>query len=116
MKITPIHDNILVSLVESNKEEVSQKGIITALANPDKNESAHKGTVVALGAGPAYGKSEKPKYAFGIGDTIYFKEYSGISFEEEGTKYKIISLEDVLAFEKHGNTKTTTVKKGAKKK
>ncbi|AAC71621.1 co-chaperone GroES [Mycoplasmoides genitalium] len=101
MNITPIHDNVLVSLVESNKEEVSKKGIITSLASNDKSDAnANKGIVIALGAGPAYGKTEKPKYAFGVGDIIYFKEYSGISFENEGNKYKIIGFEDVLAFEK----------------
>lgn len=78
--IRPLGKRILVIKVQ---EETTKSGIILA----QKEENNQRAKVVALGD-----VSE-----LSVGDTVIVKLQVGVEVEEDGKKYQIIDLEDVLA-------------------
>ncbi|MFW5489267.1 MAG: co-chaperone GroES [Desulfovibrio sp.] len=87
MKLTPLHDRVLVKRLE--EEEVTAGGIII----PDAaKEKPIKGTVVA--AGP--GKKDEPM-TVKEGDQVLFNKYAGTEVKIDGVEHLVMREDDILA-------------------
>ncbi len=87
MKLTPLHDRVLVKRLE--EEEVTAGGIII----PDAaKEKPIKGTVVA--AGP--GKKDEPM-TVKAGDQVLFNKYAGTEVKIDGIEHLVMREDDILA-------------------
>jgi chaperonin GroES len=87
MKLTPLHDRVLVKRLE--EEEVTAGGIII----PDAaKEKPIKGTVVA--AGP--GKKDEPM-TVKEGDQVLFNKYAGTDIKIDGVEHLVMREDDILA-------------------
>lgn len=92
MKITPLHDRIIVEAAK--KEEVSAGGIIL----PDSaQEKPHRGTVLAVGPGKTLDSGKKADTGITVGDEVLYGRYSGTEVNVGGKDYIILRAEDVLA-------------------
>ena len=92
MKIRPLQDRILVKRVD--EESKTSGGIII----PDTaKEKPQEGKVVAVGEGKALdnGSLRAPKVK--VGDKVIYGQYSGSAYKHEGTEYKIVREDDILA-------------------
>ena len=92
MNIKPLHDRIVVKPIEA--EELSAGGIVI----PDNaKEKPTQGEVVAVGEGKALdnGSLRAPKVK--VGDKVIYGQYSGAAYKHEGTEYKIVREDDILA-------------------
>ena len=87
MKFKPLHDRVLIGVLESNEKTAG--GIII----PDTaQEKPQKGTVVAVGNG----KKDEP-LTVKVGDTVLYGKYSGTELKLEGKDYMIMRESDILA-------------------
>ena len=92
MNIKPLYDRVVVKPIEA--DEISAGGIVI----PDSaKEKSTKGEVVAIGEGKALdnGSVRAPKIK--VGDKVIYGQYAGSTYKSEGTEYKIIKEDDVLA-------------------
>ena len=86
MKVKPMDDRVLVSLVEEETKTAS--GIII----PDTaKEKPTMGEVVAVGT------DEELKELIKEGDKVLFGKYGGEDISFDGNDYKIIQRSDILA-------------------
>lgn len=86
MKVKPMDDRVLVSLVE--EEQKTASGIII----PDSaKEKPTTGEVVAVGT------DEDLQEHIKVGDKILFGKYGGEELSFDGKDYKIIQRSDILA-------------------
>ena len=91
MKITPLHDRILVKRIE--EEEKTKGGIII----PDTaKEKPSEGKVVAVGKGKVGEDGKLMPLDVKKGDRILFSKYSGTEVNIEGDEHLIIREDDVL--------------------
>jgi chaperonin GroES len=91
MKITPLHDRILVKRIE--EEEKTKGGIII----PDTaKEKPSEGKVVAVGKGKVSEDGKLTPLDVKKGDRILFSKYSGTEVNIEGDEHLIIREDDVL--------------------
>ncbi len=91
MKVTPLHDRIVVSRIEG--EEKTTGGIII----PDTaKEKPQEGKVIA--AGPGKLDKEGRRVALGVkaGDRVLFAKWAGNEFNLDGEEYMIMKEDDVL--------------------
>ena len=75
-------------------EQMSAGGIVI----PDNaKEKPTQGDVVAVGEGKALdnGSLRAPKVK--VGDKVIYGQYSGSAYKHEGTEYKIVREDDILA-------------------
>ena len=92
MKVTPLHDRILVRRIEG--EEKTKGGLII----PDTaKEKPQEGKVIAVGKGKVNDDGEPRPLDVHKGDRILFGKYSGTEIELEGEEHLIIREDDVLA-------------------
>jgi chaperonin GroES len=84
-ELQPLNDNVLLELI-IEKEQKTASGIIIPDSAQEKPEYAK---VVALG------NIEKPGIT--VGDTVFYKKYTGTEVDFEGKKYLFIPYEDLLA-------------------
>ncbi len=92
MNLKPLYDRVVVKPIEA--DEVSAGGILI----PDNaKEKPTKGEVIAVGEGKALdnGSLRSPKVK--VGDKVIYGQYSGSSYKHEGTEYKIVREDDILA-------------------
>ncbi|MCC7247306.1 MAG: co-chaperone GroES [Lysobacter sp.] len=92
MNLKPLHDRVVVKPIEA--EEVTAGGILI----PDNaKEKPTKGEVLAVGEGKALdnGSVRAPKVK--VGDKVIYGQYAGSAYKHEGTEYKIIREDDILA-------------------
>jgi chaperonin GroES len=92
MNLKPLHDRVVVKPIEA--EEVTAGGIYI----PDNaKEKPTKGEVLAVGEGKALdnGTVRAPKVK--VGDKVIYGQYAGSAYKHEGTEYKIIKEDDILA-------------------
>ena len=92
MNLKPLYDRVVVKPIEA--EELSAGGIVI----PDNaKEKPTKGEVVAIGEGTALdnGSLRAPKVK--VGDKVIYGQYAGSSYKLEGTEYKIVKEDDILA-------------------
>lgn len=85
-ELQPLGQNVILDMTDENSEQVTAGGIII----PD---TAKEKPIYARVA--AIGNIEDA--AISIGDTVFFKKFSGTELEFEGKKYLIIPYADLLA-------------------
>ncbi len=92
MNLKPLYDRVIVKPIEA--EELSAGGIVI----PDNaKEKPTKGEVLAVGEGKALdnGSVRAPKVK--VGDKVIYGQYAGSAYKYEGTEYKIVREDDILA-------------------
>ncbi len=85
-ELQPINQNVLLDITDQATGKKTAGGIIIPDSAKEKPKSAK---VVAL--------SNIDNAEIAVGDTVFFKEFSGTETEFEGKKYLIIQYEDILA-------------------
>jgi chaperonin GroES len=85
-ELQPLNQNVILDMSQEEKETKTASGIII----PDTaKEKPMYAKVVAVG--------NIEDVAVVVGDTVYFKKYSGTELDYEGKKYLIIPYDDLLA-------------------
>jgi len=85
-ELLPLNENVLLDITEEKTEQKTASGIIIPDSAKEKQKHAK---VVALG------NIENPQVK--VGDTVYYKEFSGTETELDGKKYLVIAYADLLA-------------------
>ncbi len=85
-ELQPLNQNVILDLNDDKKEQITTGGIIIPDTAKEKPQMAK---VVAVG------NVENPGIA--VGDTVFYKKFSGTELEYEANKYLIILYEDILA-------------------
>jgi chaperonin GroES len=92
MKVTPLHDRIIVQRIEEGEQKIG--GIII----PDSaKEKPQQGKVIAVGQGKFKDDGKRQPLDVKDGDTILFGKYSGQEIKIDGEDYLIMREEEVLA-------------------
>ena len=95
MKFRPLHDRVLIEVLDS--DEKTAGGIII----PDTaKEKPQEGEVVAIGPGA---KSEEGKLIpmdVKIGDIVLFGKWSGTEVKIDGKEYSIMKESDIMGITK----------------
>ena len=92
MKVTPLHDRIIVSRIEEGEQKIG--GIII----PDTaKEKPQQGKVKAVGKGKFKEDGTRQPLDVKDGDTILFGKYSGQEIKIDGEEYLIMREDEVLA-------------------
>ncbi|MDO5609363.1 MAG: co-chaperone GroES [Pseudomonadota bacterium] len=92
MNIKPLYDRIVVKPIEA--EELSAGGILI----PDNaKEKPTKGEVVAVGEGKALDNGQTRPMQVKVGDKVIYGQYAGSAYKHEGTEFKIVREDDILA-------------------
>ena len=95
MKFRPLHDRVLIRVLDS--EEKTSGGIII----PDTaKEKPQEGEVTAVGPGA---KSEDGKIVsmdVKVGDIVLFGKWSGTEVKIDGTEYSIMKESDIMGIAK----------------
>ena len=91
MKITPLADRVVVTMIET--EETTKSGIILAGSAKEKPQFAK---VEAVGpGGNVDGKEIKMEVT--VGDKVIISKYAGNEVKVDGVEYIIIKQSDILA-------------------
>ena len=91
VKITPLEDRIVVTVLES--EQTTASGIVI----PDTaKEKPQEGTVLAVGPG-RFENGQRLPLDIQEGDTVIFSKYGGTEIKYGADEYLILSARDVLA-------------------
>ncbi len=91
MKIRPLHDRVVIKVLE---EEHEVGGIII----PDTaKEKPQKGKVIAVGDGKLMEDGTRRELSVKEGDKVIFSKYSGTEFKMDNEEYLIMREEDILA-------------------
>ncbi len=85
-ELQPLNENVLLDLTEDTKEQKTATGIIIPDTAKEKPQYAK---VVAIG------NIENPGIA--VGDTVFYKKFSGTEFDFESKKYLMVPYADLLA-------------------
>lgn len=85
-ELLPVNQNVIVDVTEEQKEQRTASGIII----PDSAKEKPKFAKVI-----AVSNIENAEVA--VGDTVYYKEFSGTETEFEGKKYLVLPYADILA-------------------
>jgi len=94
MKVTPLHDRILVKRLE---ESAHRAGSIII---PDSaKEKPQHGKVIAAGHGKSKDDGKRVPLDVQAGDTILFGKFSGQEITLDGVEYLIMKEEEVLAID-----------------
>jgi chaperonin GroES len=89
---TPIEDRLLVAPAEG--ETVSAGGIVL----PDSaKEAPTRGTVVAAGPGRLNRSGKRVEMPVAPGDEVIYGKYAGSSVEIDGTEFKVLRADEILA-------------------
>ena len=85
-ELQPLNENVLLDITEEKSEQKTASGIIIPDTAKEKPQYAK---VVAIG------NIENP--GISVGDTVFYKKFSGTELEFETKKYLIIPYADLLA-------------------
>ncbi|MGA3125538.1 MAG: co-chaperone GroES [Candidatus Korobacteraceae bacterium] len=91
LKLTPLHDRIVVSRIA--EAETSRGGIIIPDTAKDKPQ---EGEVIAVGKGKSNDEGKVFPLAVKAGDRILFGKYAGTEIKIDGEEYVIMREEEVL--------------------
>ena len=95
MKVTPLHDRVLVLRIEEG--EKTSGGIII----PDTaKEKPQEGKVIAVGAGKLDEDGKRISPDVKKGDRVLFGKYSGNEIMIDGVEHLIMREDDILAIVK----------------
>ena len=87
MKLKPMADNILLKATEA--EETTASGIILATSNKEK-----PAIYEVVSAGPG---TKEVEVTVKAGDKVIVSKFSGNEIKLDGTDYKFVKQEDILA-------------------
>lgn len=92
MKLTPLGDRVIVSLV-------AEKKTVSGIIIPDtaSKERPEQGVVVAAGPGRLADDGKRLPMQVKVGDTVVFSKYGPDEVKIEGEQYYILREEQVLA-------------------
>ena len=91
MKITPLHDRVVVKRLE--EEHKSAGGIVI----PDNAaEKPDQGEVMAVGKGKILEDGKVRALDVKVGDRILFGKYSGSTFKLEGDELLVMREDDIM--------------------
>ena len=85
-ELQPVNQNVLLDVSEDSAEQKTASGIII----PDSAKEKPKFAKVV-------GISTIDNVEIAVGDTVFFKDFSGTETEFEGKKYLLIPYDDILA-------------------
>ena len=85
-ELQPLNQNVILNLDEDKKEQRTAGGLIIPDTAKEKPQMAK---VVAVG------NVENP--GISVGDTVFYKKFSGTELEHENHKYLVIPYADLLA-------------------
>lgn len=85
-ELQPLNENVLLDMNEEQAQQKTASGIIIPDTAREKPQYAR---VVAIG------NIENPGIV--VGDTVFFKKYSGTEFDFDGNKFMMIPYADLLA-------------------
>ncbi len=85
-ELQPINENVLLDISDDKAEQKTVSGIIIPDSAKEKPQYAK---VVAIG------NIENPGIV--IGDTVFYKKFTGTEFEFESKKYLMVPYADLLA-------------------
>jgi len=92
MKVTPLHDRVVVRRLEE-KGEVVRGGIVI----PDTaKEKPQEGEVIAVGNGKILDNGTRVAMDVKAGDRVLFGKYSGSEIKVDGEEYLIMREDDIL--------------------
>jgi chaperonin GroES len=95
MKVTPLHDRVLVVRIE--EEGKTSGGIII----PDTaKEKPQEGKVIAVGAGKLDEDGKRIPLDVKKGDHVLFSKYAGNEIMIDGVEHMIMREDDILAIVK----------------
>jgi chaperonin GroES len=85
-ELQPLNQNVILDLNDDKSEQKTTGGIIIPDTAKEKPQMAK---VIAVG------NVENP--GISVGDTVFYKKYSGTELEHQGNKYLVIPYADLLA-------------------
>ena len=85
-ELQPLNENVLLDVTEDKSVQKTASGIIIPDSAKEKPQYAK---VVAIGT------IENPGIV--VGDTVFYKQYSGTEFDFESGKFMIVPYADLLA-------------------
>ena len=92
MKLTPLHDRVIVKRLEVETKTAS--GIYI----PDNAaEKPDQGEVLAVGPGKRNDKGELSAMSVKVGDRVLFGKYSGPSVKVDGDELLVMKEDDLFA-------------------
>ena len=95
MKFRPLHDRVLIKVLDS--EEKTSGGIII----PDTaKEKPQEGEVVAVGPGGINETGKVSPMDVKIGDIVLFGKWSGTEVKIDGKEYSIMKESDIMGISK----------------
>ncbi len=90
-KVRPLHDRLIVQLLEEGEQQVG--GIII----PDTaKEKPQQGKVIAAGKGKVREDGTVQPMDVKAGDTVLFGKYSGSEIKLDGEEYMIMREDEIL--------------------
>ena len=95
MKFRPLHDRVLIEVLES--EEKTKGGIII----PDTaKEKPQEGKVVAVGTGSRNEDGKITPMDVKVGDVVLFGKWSGTEVKIDNEEYSIMKESDIMGISK----------------
>ena len=95
MKFRPLHDRVLIEVLDS--EEKTKGGIII----PDTaKEKPQEGEIVAVGPGGKTEDGKTIKMDVKVGDRVLFGKWSGTEVKIDGKEYSIMKESDIMGISK----------------
>ncbi|MBN2614908.1 MAG: co-chaperone GroES [Bacteroidales bacterium] len=85
-ELQPLNENVLLDITQDKEEQKTASGIII----PDTAKEKPQYAKVA-----AIGNIENP--GISVGDTVFYKKFSGTEFDFESKKYLMVPYADLLA-------------------
>ncbi|PLW97682.1 MAG: co-chaperone GroES [Marinilabiliales bacterium] len=85
-ELQPLNENVLLDVTEDKTEQRTASGIIIPDSAKEKPQYAK---VVAIG--------NIENSGIVVGDTVFYKKYSGTEFEFDSKKFMIVAYADLLA-------------------
>ena len=95
MKFRPLHDRVLVKVLDS--DEKTAGGIII----PDTaKEKPQEGEVIAVGGGAKSDDGKTMPMDVKVGDKVLFGKWSGTEVKIDGVEYSIMKESDIMGISK----------------
>ena len=92
MKLKPLHDRVVVKILEAESRTAS--GIVI----PDAaQEKPNRGQIMAVGAGRRLEDGTVLSMAVTVGDQVLFGKYAGQAVKVDGEEITVLKEEDIFA-------------------
>ena len=85
-ELQPLNENVLLDISDDKAEQKTATGIIIPDSAKEKPQYAK---VIAIG--------NIENAGIAVGDTVFYKKFSGTEFEFEGAKFLMVPYADLLA-------------------